>query len=83
MNRNFYTLLFGLMLLGCVATASTANNTPTSPKAEIIEQDNGEMLELIQEMEEERVKAIYVVVISEPEIIIAKPPVSKVPPRVK
>ena len=74
MNKNFYTLFLGLTLLGCVATASTVNNIPSSPKAQIIEQNNIEMLELAHDMEEERIKAIYVVVISEPEIIIAKPP---------
>ena len=83
MNRNFYTLFFGLTLLGCVATASTVNNTPPAPAGEIVDLDNGETLELIQEMEEERVKAIYVVVISEPEIITAKPPVSKIPLKLK
>ena len=33
-----------------------------------------QMLDLAYDMEQERVKAIYVVVISEPEIITAKPP---------
>ena len=77
MNRNFYTLLFGLTLLGCVATASTvstADNVPFAPAGQIVEQNNDEMLELMHDMEEERVKAIYVVVISEPEIVTAKPP---------
>jgi len=44
------------------------------PAGQIIEQDNDEMLELAYDLEEERVKAIYVVVISEPEVITAKPP---------
>ena len=77
MNRNFYTLLFGLTLLGCAVTASTASTVetvPIGPAAHIIEQNNDEMIELMHDMEEERVKAIYVVVISEPEVITAKPP---------
>tara|TARA_R110000824_G_scaffold5923_8_gene27131 strand:- start:1014 stop:1265 length:252 start_codon:yes stop_codon:yes gene_type:complete len=83
MNKTFYTLFFGLALLGCVATASTVNNTPAGPAAQIIEHNNDEMLELVHDMEEERVKAIYVVVISEPEVIIAKPPVTAKPPKLK
>ena len=74
MNKIFYTLFLCLVLFGCVATASTVNNVPPVPKAQIIEQNNDEMLELAHDIEEERVKAIYVVVISEPEIVIAKPP---------
>ena len=74
MNKTFYTLFLCLALLGCVATASTVNNVPSEPQAQIIEQNNDEMLELAHDIEEERVKAIYVVVISEPEIVIAKPP---------
>ena len=73
MNKIFYTLFFGLTLLGCVATASTLNNQSSSPKGQIIERNIDEMLELARDVEEERVKAIYVVVISEPEIITAKP----------
>tara|TARA_Y100001970_G_C13856470_1_gene661951 strand:+ start:316 stop:510 length:195 start_codon:yes stop_codon:yes gene_type:complete len=61
------------MLLGCVATASTIKNNQPIPRAQIIEHDNKEMLELVSEMEENRVKTIYVVVISEPEVITAKP----------
>ena len=77
MKNIFYTLFFGLMLLGCVATASTVKNIPVTPAAEIIDIDinyDKEMLDLARDMEEERVKAIYVVVISEPEIITARPP---------
>jgi len=73
MNKTFYTLLFVLTLFGCVASASSVKNIPSSPPAEIIEQNSNEMLELVTDIEEERVQAIYVVVISEPEIIIAKP----------
>tara|TARA_Y100000296_G_C5174430_1_gene259204 strand:+ start:930 stop:1160 length:231 start_codon:yes stop_codon:yes gene_type:complete len=74
MNKIFYTLFLGLVLFGCVATAATSNNVSSVPPGEIIEQDNDEMLELAYDLEEERVKAIYVVVISEPEVITAKPP---------
>jgi PBP1b-binding outer membrane lipoprotein LpoB len=74
MNKIFYTLFLGLVLLGCVATVATSNNVPPVPAGQIIEQDNDEMLELAYDLEEERVKAIYVVVISEPEVITAKPP---------
>ena len=63
-----------LILVGCVASASSVKNISSPPPAEIIEQNSDEMLELMAEMEEERVKAIYVVVISEPEVITAKPP---------
>ena len=83
MSKIFYILFFCMVLFGCVATASTFDKTPEVPKAQIIEQNYNEMLQLAKDMEEERVKAIYVVVISEPEIIISKPPVFKVPPKVK
>lgn len=73
MNKIIYTLFFSLMLLGCVATASTIKNNQPIPRAQIIEHDSKEMLELVSEMEENRVKTIYVVVISEPEVITAKP----------
>ena len=74
MKKKFYILFLCLALLGCVATASTVNSVPTVPKAQIVEQNSNEMLELAHDIEEERVKAIYVVVISEPEIVTAKPP---------
>ena len=74
MKNIFYTLFFGLMLLGCVATASTSRNVPSATAAEIIDTYYDQMLDLAYDMEQERVKAIYVVVISEPEIITAKPP---------
>ena len=74
MNKIFYILFLGLTLLGCVATAAAVKTLqPATPPAEI-EQNHNEMLELARDMEEERVKTIYVVVISEPEIITAKPP---------
>jgi PBP1b-binding outer membrane lipoprotein LpoB len=74
MNKTFYILLLGLTLLGCVATASAVKTLQPAPPAVIIEQNHDEMLELAHDMEEERVKTIYVVVISEPEIVTAKPP---------
>ena len=61
-------------MLGCAATASTVNTVHYKPEAKIIEQNNNEMLELAHDMEQERIKAIYVVVISEPETVTAKPP---------
>ena len=58
MNKTFYTLFLCLALLGCAATASTVNNVPTGAQAQIIEQNNDEMLELVHDIEEERVKAM-------------------------
>ena len=66
-------LFISLMLAGCIASASSTKKMPV-PAAEIIEQDRNEMLELAREMHEERTQAIYIVVISKPEIVIAKPP---------
>ncbi len=74
MNKTFYTLFFVLTLFGCMASAASVKNVSPTSSPEIIEQSPDEMLELMSEMEEERVQAIYVVVISEPEIITAKPP---------
>tara|TARA_Y100000310_G_scaffold46916_1_gene43546 strand:- start:1 stop:195 length:195 start_codon:yes stop_codon:yes gene_type:complete len=62
------------MLFGCVASASSIKNKILMPEAQIVEQDYDEMLELAKEMDQERIPAIYVVIISEPEIITAKPP---------
>ena len=45
MNKIIYTLFFSLMLLGCVATASTIKNNQPIPRAQIIEHDSKEMLE--------------------------------------
>tara|TARA_Y100001973_G_C5197654_1_gene335416 strand:+ start:856 stop:1086 length:231 start_codon:yes stop_codon:yes gene_type:complete len=74
MNKTLYILLFALTLFGCIAGASSVKNIPSSHAAEIIEQNSNEMLELVTDMEKERVQAIYVVVISESELITAKPP---------
>ena len=62
------------MLFGCVASASSIKNKILMPEAQIVEQEYDEMLELAKEMDQERIPAIYVVIISEPEIITAKPP---------
>ena len=62
------------MLFGCVASASSIKDKILIPEAQIVEQDYDEMLELAKEMDQERIPAIYVVIISEPEIITAKPP---------
>lgn len=72
MSKILYFLFFGL-LIGCATTVSPINNNFEAPKAEIIEQDYDEMLELAKEMDHQRSPAIYVVVISEPETITAKP----------
>jgi len=74
MNKTFYILLLGLTLLGCVASASAVKTLQSPAPGVIVKQNHNEMLELARDMEEERVKTIYVVVISEPEIVTAKPP---------
>jgi len=73
MSKVFNFLFISLMLIGCVASTSYIESKASLPPAKIIEQDRNEMLELAKEMEEERIQAIYIVVISEPEIITAKP----------
>jgi|1_EtaG_2_1085319.scaffolds.fasta_scaffold00243_4 hypothetical protein len=60
-----------LILVGCVAGTSIISGEAINPE---IEHMTDEMLELASDIEQERTAAIYVVVISEPEIIIAKPP---------
>ena len=74
MNKIFNFLFVSLMLFGCVASASSIKNKILMPEAQIVEQEYDEMLELAKEMDQERIPAIYVVIISEPEIITAKPP---------
>ena len=74
MNKIFNFLFVSLMLFGCVASASSIKDKILIPEAQIVEQDYDEMLELAKEMDQERIPAIYVVIISEPEIITAKPP---------
>ena len=73
MNKIFYSLFLGLVLFGCVAATSSVKNVSDPLSAQMIEKNNDEVLELARDMEQERVKAIYIVVISEPEIITAKP----------
>jgi len=67
-------LIASLILLGCVAKASSVMTKEHVPKGLIVERTNDDMLELAMDMDNERTPAIYVVIISEPEIIIAKPP---------
>tara|TARA_Y100000034_G_scaffold133547_1_gene199278 strand:+ start:135 stop:365 length:231 start_codon:yes stop_codon:yes gene_type:complete len=74
MRKIFNFLFISLMLVGCAASVSAIKNKTTIPETQIIEQNHNEMLELAREMDQERTPAIYVVVISEPEIVIAKPP---------
>ena len=74
MKKIFYFLFISFMLVGCLASASSTKNNISIPVEQIIEQDRDEMLELAREMDQERIPAIYVVVISEPEIITARPP---------
>lgn len=62
------------MLAGCLASISSTKNNMSMHAEQIIEQDHNEMLELAREMDQERIPAIYIVVISEPETIIVKPP---------
>ena len=72
MSKIFNFLFISLILVGCVTTVSSVKNK-TIPTMEIVEQDRDEMLELAKEMEEERTQAIYIVVISEPKTVTAKP----------
>jgi len=76
MKRIFNFLFFSLVLFGCVASSAAMKSETSLPAAEIVEQNYDGMLELAYEMDQERVHAIYVVVISEPEVITAKPPES-------
>jgi len=63
-----------VLLFGCAANAVSLEREKTTPKAQIIEQDYDEMLELAKQMDQERKPAIYIVVISSPEIVTAMPP---------
>jgi len=62
-----------IILIGCVAGASSVKKNDYVPKGQIIERATDEMLELAQDSDQERIPAIYVVIISEPETIVAKP----------
>ena len=63
-----------VLFASCVAGATSFNRETPPPAAQIIDQDYDEMLEMAKEMDQERTPAIYIVVISEPEVVIAKPP---------
>jgi hypothetical protein len=63
-----------LILVSCVAGTSIINSEAPGPKDVVDEHMTDEMLELANDMDQDRIQAIYVVVISEPEIITAKPP---------
>jgi len=76
MKKIINFLFASLILIGCMANASSVKTTTPTPKGHIIEKSNQEMLELAMDMDDERTHAIYVVIISEPEIVIAKPPKS-------
>ena len=73
MKKIINFLFTSLILIGCVASASSIKGEVYAPMGQIVEQMPDEMLELANEVEQERVPAIYVVIISEPEIVIAKP----------
>ena len=70
-----------VLLASCVASASALKKDGPQPAAQIIDQNYDEMLEMAKEMDQERTPAIYIVVISEPEVVIARPP--KTVPKVK
>jgi hypothetical protein len=74
MKKIFNFLFVSLMLIGCVTSASSIKNEASAPLGQIIERTNDEMLELAREVDQERIPAIYVVIISEPEVVTAKPP---------
>ena len=63
-----------VLFASCVASATSLKKDNSQPVAQIIDQDYDEMLEMAKEMDRERTPAIYIVVISEPEVVIAKPP---------
>ena len=73
MRKIFYFLFISLMLVGCLASVSSTKNNMSIPVEQLVEQNYDEMLELAREMDQERTPAIYIVVISEPEIITANP----------
>tara|TARA_Y100000310_G_C20534874_1_gene740368 strand:- start:822 stop:1055 length:234 start_codon:yes stop_codon:yes gene_type:complete len=77
MKKIFNFLFVSLMLIGCVASASSIKSEASVPLGQIIERTSNEMLELARGVDQERVPAIYVVIISEPEIVTAKPPADK------
>jgi hypothetical protein len=74
MNKIFNFLFASLFLIGCVASASSVKYGSTAQKSYMTERTHDEMLELVRETEQERIPAIYVVIISEPEIITSTLP---------
>ena len=70
-----------VLLASCVASATSLKKDAPQPAAQIIDQNYDEMLEMAKEMDQERTPAIYIVVISEPEVVIARPP--KATPKAK
>ena len=70
-----------VLLASCVASATALKKDGPQPAAQIIDQNYDEMLEMAKEMDQERTPAIYIVVISEPEVVIARPP--KATPKTK
>jgi 1,2-phenylacetyl-CoA epoxidase PaaB subunit len=63
-----------ILLIGCAASASSFKKKEPTPHAQIVDQNYDEMLKLAREVDQERKPAIYIVVISSPEIITATPP---------
>ena len=70
-----------VLFVSCVASATALKKDNPQPAAQIIDQNYDEMLEMAKEMDQERPPAIYIVVISEPEVVIARPP--KATPKTK
>tara|TARA_Y100000310_G_scaffold311139_1_gene357154 strand:+ start:2136 stop:2372 length:237 start_codon:yes stop_codon:yes gene_type:complete len=74
MSKLFNFLFASIILIGCVASASSVKKEMPAPMGQIVERATDEMLELARDSDQERIPAIYVVIISEPETVIAKPP---------
>ena len=73
MNKIFNFLFTSLILIGCMSTAASVRNEIPVQKEQTFEQASDELLELARETDQERVPAIYVVIISQPETITARP----------
>ena len=72
-----------LLFASCVASATALKKDAPQPAGQIVEQEYDEMLQLAKEMDQERTPAIYIVVISEPEVVVAKPPKTILKPKTK
>jgi len=72
-----------LLFASCVASATALKKDTPQPTGQIVEQEYDEMLQLAKEMDQERTPAIYIVVISEPEVVVAKPPKTILKPKTK